>query len=94
MNYRKKPIVIQAIRFDNYSSFEDMIRNWGAEFVAVARHIPDIALPKIAIETLEGVMNASLGDYVIRGIKGEFYPCKPDVFEQTYEVADEGGFVY
>ena len=44
------------------------------------------------IHTLEGTMQASYGDYIIKGVKGEFYPCKPDIFEQTYEkVEDENG---
>lgn len=43
----------------------------------------------LGIETLEGLMRVSLGDYVIRGISGEFYPCKPDIFEKTYELAEE-----
>ena len=41
--------------------------------------------PKLKIETLEGVMNASLGDWIIKGVNGEYYPCKPDIFEKTYE---------
>ena len=41
--------------------------------------------PKIIIETLEGTMYASLGDYIIKGVKGEFYPCKPEIFKETYE---------
>ena len=39
----------------------------------------------LKIETLEGVMNASVGDYIIKGVNGEYYPCKPDIFEKTYE---------
>ncbi|WP_204664866.1 hypothetical protein [Dyadobacter sandarakinus] len=50
----------------------------------------DASMPredKILIPTLEGVMEASLGDWIIRGVNGEFYPCKPDIFEKTYEPA-------
>lgn len=43
----------------------------------------------ILIDTLEGTMEANVGDYIIKGIKGEFYPCKPDIFEQTYEELNE-----
>jgi hypothetical protein len=49
------------------------------------------AEPCLYIETLEGRMRADLGDYVIRGVKGEFYPCKPDIFEATYERDGEAG---
>lgn len=46
--------------------------------------------PYLKIETLEGIMKASVGDYIIKGVNGEFYPCKPDIFEKTYErVTDE-----
>lgn len=46
--------------------------------------------PYLKIETLEGTMKASVGDYIIKGVNGEFYPCKPDIFEKTYErVIDE-----
>lgn len=45
---------------------------------------------RVGVETLEGFMEASLGDYIIRGVKGEFYPCKPDVFEASYEEVTDG----
>ena len=45
---------------------------------------------EMEIETLEGVMKANKGDWIIRGVKGELYPCKPDIFEMTYEKADNG----
>ena len=45
--------------------------------------------PYIKIETLEGTMKASVGDYIIKGVNGEFYPCKPDIFEKTYEEVAE-----
>ncbi len=84
MRYRKKPIEVEAIKFDGTNCREvlefihpDMpkIRLAGVE---------KIKLP-IVIETLEGDMDVSVGDYVIRGIQGELYPCKPDIFEQTYQ---------
>ena len=46
---------------------------------------------KLVISTLEGDMLASIGDYIIKGVKGEFYPCKPDIFENTYDIVDESG---
>ncbi len=78
--YRKKPIVIDAVRFDPSSSN----RNTIARLPNVAAE-PDGTL---SIHTLEGVMTAYPGDWIIRGIKGEVYPCKADIFEATYEPAD------
>ncbi len=64
-------------------SYLDMGSKWGDEFTSVAKYKDYINELKIA--TLEGEMNVSVGDWVIKGIKGEFYPCKPDIFEKTYE---------
>lgn len=77
--YRKKPITIEAIQFTK-ESLED-IKNWLGE-----NCVESIAKPmELLINTSEGVMKASENDYIIKGIKGEFYPCKPDIFEQTYD---------
>lgn len=86
--YRKKPVVIEAIQFTDETFLEvDEI-----EGITVYTHgIGDgdserFGLPAFAsITTLEGTMTASLGDYIIRGVKGELRPCKPDIFEATYE---------
>ena len=83
--YRKKPVVIDAIQLTrNFAELaidfvgRDNIRNYGlGEFAEDACYIE--------IKTLEGVMEAQEGDYIIKGIKGEFYPCKPDIFAATYE---------
>ena len=75
--YRKKPVVIEAIRFTTVE--------------ALKKAFPDISVyeknkvEKVYIQTLEGKMEISEGDYIIKGIKGEYYPCKPDVFEESYE---------
>jgi hypothetical protein len=74
--YRKKPVEIDAIRFtgDNHAE------------VAAFTGTPDYGTRgQFLIATLEGTMEARAGDWVIRGVKGEFYPCKPDIFEATYE---------
>jgi hypothetical protein len=84
MKYRKKPVEIEAIQF--FDQPEELINI--QEFmgnVDITVDYKDFNDPKLKIETLEGVMNSSLGDYIIKGIKGEFYPCKPDIFELTYE---------
>lgn len=82
--YRKKPVVVEALQFDGENYAE--IFNWMSgihEFGDYSLISPDE--PGFFIKTLEGEHKCSVGDYVIRGIKGEFYPCKPDIFEQTYE---------
>jgi len=87
MKYRKKPVVIEAFRLG------DEWPDWWAEKVTAevvttfnydqgaVRGGPDYAI----IKTLEGRMRAERGDWIIKGIKGEIYPCKPDIFEATYE---------
>ncbi len=80
MKYRKKPVVVEAMKFtdDNKNQvFHWITCSTTADFNG--------GKPIIRIQTLEGVMTAELGDYIIKGVQGEFYPCKPDVFEQTYE---------
>lgn len=80
--YKKKPVVISAVQWTG----EDESMNEILGFCPAAKFIVEIGGPKrLEIETLEGTMRADIGDYIIRGVKGEFYPCKPDVFEKTYE---------
>ena len=81
-NYRKKPVVIQAMLYEGTKSDFDLMR-W-CEQIEGSRRI-DFADGYAHIHTLEGVMSASPGDYIICGVKGELYPCKPDIFEETYE---------
>ena len=80
---RKLPVEVEAIQFteDTYVEIRDFV---GRAFdgVAAMNGGPSV----IRIRTLEGVMAARRGDWIIRGVAGEFYPCKPDVFEKTYEV--------
>ncbi len=88
--YRKKPVVIEAIQLTEETA--SAICNWLAscgKLFRVGRAEDGIKVDYIEIPTLEGTMKANMGDYIIRGIKGEFYPCKPDVFEQTYELVKE-----
>lgn len=83
MKYRKKPVVIDAMQFNGNNQFE--IMRW-IESLDTQRHITwHFTNGKIEIPTLEGVMSCSKDDWVIRGVSGEFYPCKPDIFELTYE---------
>lgn len=86
MKYRKKPVVIEAIQFiDNADRIIEIQEFLGGDTMRV--NYGDN--PYIKIETLEGTMKASVGDYIIKGVNGEFYPCKPDIFEKTYEEVAE-----
>lgn len=89
MKYRKKPVIIEAVQFeDNSDRIIEIHEFMGGDTIRV--NYEDKDNPYLKIETLEGTMKASVGDYIIKGVNGEFYPCKPDIFEKTYErVIDE-----
>lgn len=82
MKYKKKPIVIEAFRFQIDDVMPELFHD-----KVITNEIITYADGTCDIHTLEGVMKAGKGDYIILGIKGEVYPCKPDIFEQTYEVS-------
>lgn len=93
MKYRKKPVVIEAIRWDGHN-LREIIDFTGWHPSASQKWTWDeykqvVEREGLKIFTLEGQMNADVGDYIIKGVKGEFYPCKPDIFEQTYDVLKE-----
>lgn len=83
--YRKKPVTIEAVQFNGLNPAE--IKDFVGENCEVEIYDNEVTPPvaRIVIHTLEGDMEVSNGDYVIKGVKGEFYPCKPDIFQQTYE---------
>ena len=88
--YRKKPVVIEAVRFSpngRYPLSDVMAFTFelGANREVVFENGSPVALN---IKTLEGTMRAEPGDWIIKGVKGEFYPCKPDIFAATYEEAE------
>lgn len=87
--YRKKPVVIEARRVicADPMVWEPRAARKLAEWCG-GRATIDAMGPCILIDTLEGQMRADLGDWIIRGVNGEFYPCKPDIFDATYEVAE------
>ncbi len=89
--YRKKPIVIEAIRYTGSPKSFDEIWNWmgGHDGPNNGYAGTDDDPREFGITTLEGRMNVNPGDWVIKGIKGEFYPCKADIFEATYEAVTE-----
>lgn len=84
--YRKKPVEIEAVRLTK-STIMDVLSFLCPDLMCVDHSILNLIKEReyITIKTLEGEMRASFGDYIIRGIAGEFYPCKPEIFEQTYE---------
>ena len=87
--YRKKPVVIEAEQFTG-KNIEQIIRFIGEENLVAQEFDTDISKEfptEIQIKTLEGIMTASQYDYIIKGIKGEYYPCKPDIFHKTYDPA-------
>ena len=97
--YRKKPVVIEAVQWTGGPDQEEPV--WARDALRLGKdrgfEMPLGAMRVIhnkygvaycmAIQTLEGTMRAQFGDWIIRGIKGEIYPCKPDIFEATYEPA-------
>ena len=79
--FRKKPVVIEAECFTR----ENKDRCYNFVRCNCVADTDENGSPVLRIQTLEGDMTASLGDWIIKGVKGEFYPCKPDVFAATYE---------
>ena len=77
--FRKKPVVIEAREWTGANAAD--LLNWIGESATQDG-------PSLFIKTLEGMHEASLGDMIIRGVHGEFYPCKPDIFSKTYEAAE------
>ena len=92
--YRKKPVIIEAIQLKSDSKtikecLEFMGQSVNEDLTIERNKFEDYCLivneKGMKIPTFEGEMTASVNDYIIKGVKGEFYPCKPDIFEQTYE---------
>lgn len=79
--YRKKPVIIEAVQFTEQTkntAFNFITCNHWADFDKAGK-------PTLRIQTLEGEMTAKVGDYIIKGLKGEFYPCDSEIFAMTYE---------
>lgn len=92
MKFRKKPVVIDAIQWDGIHgpSTAEIFEAFGsANEDGSLRFFINPGPNTLSVNTLEGTMIASPGDYIIKGVKGEFYPCKPDIFEATYERVEE-----
>jgi len=78
-NFRKKPVVIEARQYTKNGLEAEQVAQW------CGGNPTDLGCE---IQTLEGVMLANYGDWIIKGVQGEFYPCKPDIFENTYELVE------
>ena len=83
--FRKKPVEVEAWEFtrEALKSTDSWVRLYGNELHLISQYAGEVLY--IEIDTLEGTMRANLGDFIIKGIQGEFYPCKPDIFKATYE---------
>jgi hypothetical protein len=80
--YRKKPVVIEAVQWNGHLETLQLFS------VGVPEAEQELCSDEVKIVTLEGTMTAKHGDWIIRGVNGEFYPCKQDIFEKTYERVD------
>lgn len=105
MKYRKKPVVIEAIKWNGtnvvevynfleneHIVFQYEVKQEGKNFYIKFEN-GACKLGTLMIKTLEGEHKASIGDYIIKGVDGEFYPCKPDIFEKTYEVVEDANLL-
>lgn len=86
MQYRKMPVIIEAEHFTDET--KDKVFSWAREIQMNVYPGFDDEKPCLRIPTLEGEMTCSLGDFLIKGVKGELYPCKPDIFARTYKPVD------
>lgn len=80
--FKRKPIVYEAVQWTG-ENIEEI-----SKFANSAQVSRMVGVSELVIETLEGNMIAEAGDWIIKGVKGEFYPCKPDVFQESYELAE------
>lgn len=80
MSYRKRPVLVEAEQWSG--------SNWHQILAFAGKDNVYVKGANLFIRTLEGDLSAAPGDWIIRGVKGEFYPCKPDIFEATYEEVD------
>lgn len=88
MKFKKKPVIIEAVQWngDNVGEILEFINH---SDIRIASHESEgVQKEELFINTLEGSMHASEGDWIIKGVHGEFYPCKPDIFDETYEPAE------
>ena len=84
MKYRKRPVVVEARRL-TLDNLEELEAWCGGAIKGLKLPVEERC---IDIQTLEGEMRADMGDWIIKGVKGEFYPCKPDIFDMTYDLVE------
>ena len=83
--FRKKPVVVEAVQFDGtFESVWPLLKMYGSRGVRWDTDDGGV----LTVSTLEGDLKVNPGEWIIRGVKGELYPCKPDIFAQTYELAE------
>ncbi len=85
MKYKTKPVEIEAWLWDETEETLELLKKQGMVPMSHEGHIEEKYVRHLRIDTLEGTMSANKGDYIIKGLKGEFYPCKPDIFKMKYE---------
>lgn len=83
MKVKKKPVEVEAIKYTGDNKREVIKFTEGLAMT-------NTCYSHLTISTLEGMMDANVGDYIIKGVNGEFYPCKPDIFAKTYDIIPEG----
>lgn len=89
--YRKKPVVIEAVKLVKGIIYPQWLQQAidKGEVVVRGTSLVTRDMPFADISTLEGIMTANPGDWIIQGVNGEIYPCKPDIFEKTYDIVEK-----
>lgn len=87
MKYRKKPVEVEALTYNGPFSIYEMAEAWGGPFRKVSLVVNGI----LSIYTLEGIVYPGIGDYIVKGVEGEFYPCRKSIFEASHEPVKDGG---
>lgn len=86
--YRRKPVVLEAMQWDGTVASATAVIDWVLTSGGTIRYHDESELPALAVDAIGGTVTAQAGDWIMRGVKGEFYPCQPDIFEATYEPAE------
>ena len=87
--FRKKPVVVEAVQWDETLKTLRLLQSMGMETTIYGAGKEVDIIVDLQIVTLEGSHHADFGDWIIKGVKGEFYPCKPDIFRATYEAVED-----
>ena len=90
MKYRKKPVVVEALQWDGTRAGVDTVRAWAPDLNTISlvtNRLNEVTSWRIG--TLEGLHTVSKFDFIIKGVAGEYYPCKPDIFRATYDSIDD-----